>query len=487
MTCRGRTSAEATRGSGGIALLRGNANGQGRARTREGLAVNARASLSQNENGFRDRQSHRPSASAPDQSSRSPASRARTPSSPKRRLTSQPPLPASGPSSPYKVERSRPIRPASPGEIGPSPHPPPRARRERSPVDSERRWASSRRSPTPDRRRRYGPGGAGPSRDYRERERRPSRRRSKSPSRRRSKSPPRRRTPPPRKRTPTPPSRSRSRTRSPTQTPPPKRHVLPPTKSPSRLTPPPPLPLIATPIESKAEPDGDVKMGDASEELEPASSASVAPEPALMSAPLSTVASRLASPAQAGSAPASSPIPTTPTLPSLPPKPEPEVDQKPVRKRRSKSPPTGPRMRGPISQAVAGTPPHVVQPVPSLPLKPDWARRNTASHPVKTESPAPPASAAAESSAPSPALPVYQPRSSASSEIMAEIARIRTQRLQIDREYVQVATATQRALQEYDLSTIDLRMAEKRREIAEAAIEKAEIGMLGMDNVSLVS
>ncbi len=49
---------------------------------------------------------------------------------------------------------------------------------------------------------------------------------------------------------------------------------------------------------------------------------------------------------------------------------------------------------------------------------------------------------------------------------------------------MQIAAATRRALHEYDLSTHDLKMAEKRRELADAALEKARFGTLGMDYVS---
>lgn len=45
----------------------------------------------------------------------------------------------------------------------------------------------------------------------------------------------------------------------------------------------------------------------------------------------------------------------------------------------------------------------------------------------------------------------------------------------------QVSRTTRRALHELDMATIDLRMAETRRRIADAQVEKAKLGMLGID------
>lgn len=123
---------------------------------------------------------------------------------------------------------------------------------------------------------------------------------------------------------------------------------------------------------------------------------------------------------------------------------------------------------------------------------------------MKTESPAPGAQAAA-TEAPSSDLviPKYQPKPNATAEIEAEvrgredvfsgsvwliqsgqIARIRAHRMHLESEYVQIAAATRRALHEYDLSTMDLKTAEKRRELADAALEKARFGTLGIDYMS---
>ncbi|KAI0374765.1 hypothetical protein BV20DRAFT_960925 [Pilatotrama ljubarskyi] len=176
----------------------------------------------------------------------------------------------------------------------------------------------------------------------------------------------------------------------------------------------------------------------------------------------------------------SSPIATTPTIPSLPPKPEVEPEHRPPRRRRSKSPLAGSRHRGPTSPAA--TPPQAAQPVPTLPPKPDWTRRNTAPQPPKTESPAP--AAAPEAAGAPPALRPYQPKPSVTADIEAEIARIRAHRTHLEAEYVQIAAATRRAMFEYEFSTIDLKMAEKRRELADSALEKARLGILGSEYVS---
>ncbi len=135
-----------------------------------------------------------------------------------------------------------------------------------------------------------------------------------------------------------------------------------------------------------------------------------------------SVTSRVASPAHA-SVTMSSPAATTPTIPSLPPKPETELDQKVLRRRRSRSPPTGPRNRAPVSPVVPGTPPHIAQPVPSLPPKPEWTRRNTAAQPTKTESPAPASAAASEATGSDFVLPKYQPKPNVTADIEAEVGR----------------------------------------------------------------
>ncbi|KAI0361966.1 hypothetical protein OH77DRAFT_1515292 [Trametes cingulata] len=221
-------------------------------------------------------------------------------------------------------------------------------------------------------------------------------------------------------------------------------------------------------------------------EVEPASSSVPfvpvqAPALAQASAAAS-VTSRVASPAHvaAGAATLSSPVATTPTIPSLPPKPEVEPDQRPPRRRRSKSPLAGPRHRGQASPTA--TPPHAAQPVPTLPPKPEWTRRNTAAQPPKTESPAP--GAASEAAGLPPPLRTYQPKPSVTAELEAEVARIRAHRTHLETEYLQIAAATRRAMQEYDISTMDLKMAEKRRELADSALEKARLGILGSEYLS---
>ncbi|KAL7283296.1 hypothetical protein ACG7TL_002725 [Trametes sanguinea] len=348
--------------------------------------------------------------------------------------------------------------------------------------EEDRRRYSTRRSPTPDRKRRYSPGGPARMFDYRDRDRdmrSPPRRRAYSPDpppRRRS---PRRSPPPKRKRTPSPPSRSRSRTRSPTQTPPPKRHVLPAPKSPTRPPAIPPAPRPITPLQSKTDADGDIKMEEPSSRVEP-ELVKPAPEPDHRNA-TGTGDPDATSPAHAQVSVAS-PIATTPTIPSLPPKPDNDPDQKPSRRRRSRSPPTGPRNYAPTPPNA--TPPHqATQPGPSLPPKPEWTRRSTAPQQskAKTESPLP--SAALEPVDSGPAIPPYQCKSSVTADIEAEIARIQAHRMHLEAEYVQTSAAARRALHEFDMSSIDLKVSVRRRELADAQLEKAQVGMLGLDYI----
>ncbi|KAI8998752.1 hypothetical protein BD414DRAFT_407372 [Trametes punicea] len=213
--------------------------------------------------------------------------------------------------------------------------------------------------------------------------------------------------------------------------------------------------------------------------MKPVSPAPLTTEPAPVSAPGSVI-SRVASPAQAPAAVSSS-TPTSPTVPSLPSKPEADFDQKAVRRRRSRSPPAGPRHYVPTPPNA--TPPQTTQPTPSLPTKPEWTRRSTAPHALKTNSESPAPASTSEPADAGPIIPPYQPKPSVTADIEADIARIHAHRLHLEAEYVQMAAATRRALHEYDMSSIDLRMAVKRRELADAQLEKAQIGMLGLDYI----
>ncbi|KAI0336405.1 hypothetical protein GY45DRAFT_396009 [Cubamyces sp. BRFM 1775] len=214
-------------------------------------------------------------------------------------------------------------------------------------------------------------------------------------------------------------------------------------------------------------------------EVVPSPSVPLVIEATPVSAPGSVI-SRLASPAQAPTT-VSSPVATTPTIPSLPPKPEVDPDQKIVRRRRTRSPPTGPRHYAPTPPNA--TPPPAMQPNgPNLPPKPEWTRRSTAPQPAKTASPAP--TAAPDAAAGGPVIPTYQPKPSVTAEIEAEIARVHAHRMHLETEYIQTAAAARRALHELEISTLDLKLAEARRGIADRQLEKAQIGMLGMDYIA---
>ncbi|CDO70778.1 hypothetical protein BN946_scf184798.g93 [Trametes cinnabarina] len=294
--------------------------------------------------------------------------------------------------------------------------------------------------------------------------------------------PPRRRSPkrspaPKRKRSLSLPSRSRSRTRSPTQTPPPKRHVLPAPKSPTRPPAIPPVPRPITPLQTvTTDVDGDITME------EPLSFArfeatTPAEEPGNLPAPAPS-ALHVPSPvlAEAG---APSPVATTPTILSLPPKPEVDHDQKSLRRRPSRSPPTGPRHYAPTPPNA--TPPQTTQSGPSLPPKPEWTRRSNAPQQVKAKTESPLPSAAPEPVDSGPVIPPYQPKFNPAAEIEAEIVRTHAHRIHLEAEYVQTSAAARRALHEYDMSNIDVKAAMMRRELAVPQLEKAEVGMLGVD------
>ena len=367
------------------------------------------------------------------------------PASPARRAPATP-LPAASRagSPPYKVERSRPLRSRSPSyevRLGNHsiavPRNTARPRRDPSPRDNDRdrRQASLRRSRSPDRSRRevrrdVSRGSRIAPSNYRGRERRSPRRRSYSPV-----SPPRRKSPrpPPQRRTPSPPSRSR--TRSPTRTPPQKRHVLPPLKSPSRPPPPPPPtgPRIRPARQASPSPDGDVGMQEPSEVVSAAAATDLLTSPAEPSAssPMLVPTSISPRPQSAAPSPVSPSARAAPVISCLPSKPELDTDRRPsYPRRRSHSPPTGPRHhhhhyhhhistpnRSPAQSVHAG---------PNLPSKPDWVRRSTGREAGKQEVIASvPASAA--STAPSepgvfiPVIPPHQPKPSITVDIEADV------------------------------------------------------------------
>ena len=66
-----------------------------------------------------------------------------------------------------------------------------------------------------------------------------------------------------------------------------------------------------------------------------------------------------------------------------------------------------------------------------------------------------------------------------------QIYRAQANRSHLAFDYLQRVKSLRRALHELDLATIDLRAAEIRRRIADAQLEKAKNGALGIDAPSV--
>ncbi|KAI1795996.1 hypothetical protein LXA43DRAFT_1090614 [Ganoderma leucocontextum] len=279
--------------------------------------------------------------------------------------------------------------------------------------------------------------------------------------------------------------------KSPTRTPPPKRHVLPPLKSPSRPPPPPTGPRIR-PVQTSPKPDadGDVEMEEPSE-IVPAASvtgASTSPAEVPASSPVPVLASISPRPHSAALSPVSPAAKVIPAIPSLPSKPE--TDRKPTYpRRRSRSPPTGPRHHLHVSTPSNKSPAQSAHAGPNLPSKPDWVRRNTGREAGKQEAtasvPAPAASTApSEPGVFVPVIPPYQPKPSITADIEADIARVRAHRTHIENEYIKIAKNTRKALNDLMIADIDLKNAESRRAVSSAQLEKARAGKLGIDFIA---
>ncbi|KAK7693320.1 hypothetical protein QCA50_002887 [Cerrena zonata] len=146
-------------------------------------------------------------------------------------------------------------------------------------------------------------------------------------------------------------------------------------------------------------------------------------------------------------------------------------------RRRSRSPPTQPRHF--VKTPTTPSSPQVPTPTQNLPVKPDWSS-NKAS-PLSTSTPT--VETVPSHSAPSahvPWIPRYR-TSNVSHELEAEIARVETQRGRLSTEYVAMAKETRRAMHELELTSRDLKLAEQRRSIAIAQLEKARAGLLGVE------
>ncbi|KAI0721647.1 hypothetical protein C8T65DRAFT_565852 [Cerioporus squamosus] len=205
------------------------------------------------------------------------------------------------------------------------------------------------------------------------------------------------------------------------------------------------------------------------------------PVPTPAPAPAPNVAAVSVSPQRpASTVPVSSPARTTPVVPSLPPKPDVEPERRPIQlRRRSRSPPTGPRHhvptpsnRSPAQGPYGG---------PNLPPRPDWNRRSNAHGGVRpVEAPAP--AAAPEPAGFQPVIPPYQPKThNTTAGIEAEIARLRSHRMHVEHEYVAIAKETRKAMYDLFVADCELQLARERRKFTGPLLEKAKEGTAGID------
>ena len=163
------------------------------------------------------------------------------------------------------------------------------------------------------------------------------------------------------------------------------------------------------------------------------------PAPIPSPVPAVTAPPEVASPASVPAPKAISPVSTSttvsvpvqpaalrvpPTGPFVPTKPDAETERRPpLVKRRSRSPPTGPRHHA-LAQANRDAA-HASHSGPYLPLKPEWGRRGTQQQqPGKAEAPSPLSSqpeAAPEPPGFIPTIPQYKPPKSITAEIEVEV------------------------------------------------------------------
>ncbi|KAI0747999.1 hypothetical protein C8Q80DRAFT_1270448 [Daedaleopsis nitida] len=246
------------------------------------------------------------------------------------------------------------------------------------------------------------------------------------------------------------------------------------------------------PAAPEPEPEPEVKL-ELEVKTEPMSAyASVPVSPAThQSAPESAPsepapASVVASPSPPPAIPVSQPE-AVPVAPALPVKPEAEIERKPTPthpRRRSRSPPTGPRHHG---QTPSGRSPVHGVAGPNLPAKPDFPPHRPVAH--GGHEPSKPAEASVPEPAPEPVgfqpeIPKYQPPKRDTSELEAEAVARRASRVAYEREYVAVAKATKKAMSELLIADLELKSAEARRAVTSAHLEKARMGILGVDFVA---
>lgn len=68
-----------------------------------------------------------------------------------------------------------------------------------------------------------------------------------------------------------------------------------------------------------------------------------------------------------------------------------------------------------------------------------------------------------------------------------QIARVQAQRAHLTSEYTSISKAARRALHELEMASWDLRAAEDRRKLADSHVEKARLGVLGIDHLPTAS
>ncbi|TFK88679.1 hypothetical protein K466DRAFT_467194, partial [Polyporus arcularius HHB13444] len=147
-------------------------------------------------------------------------------------------------------------------------------------------------------------------------------------------------------------------------------------------------------------------------------------------------------------------------------------------RRRSRSPPTGPRHHVPTpSNRSPAQGPHGG---PNLPPRPDWNRRSTAHGGARAAEPLVPA-AAPEPAGFQPVIPPYQPKQSVTAGIEAELARLRSHRMHVEHEYVTIAKETRKAMYDLFAADCELQLARERCKFTGPLFQKAKEGTAGID------
>ncbi|KAI0079991.1 hypothetical protein K474DRAFT_1705240 [Panus rudis PR-1116 ss-1] len=151
----------------------------------------------------------------------------------------------------------------------------------------------------------------------------------------------------------------------------------------------------------------------------------------------------------------------------------------PSRAEHSRAIPTQPRNY--VKTPTTPMSPQVPSPVQNLPVKPEWASRAS---PLQATTPVHSEPVKQQGEQWKPQLHDYShPRGYHFNFNEQELANLKAQKLRLQTEYATLAKASKRALHELDLASIDLRLAEQRRMVADAQLDKARAGQLGIDYV----